>query len=68
MLRDINDFPIEIRRGRIFQLTIAITTQEDGGSMTRFALAQGPRDRGIVTDVPEERSVMDDGCPLLRQL
>jgi hypothetical protein len=24
--------------------------------------------RGIVSDVPEERSVMDDGCPLLMQL
>jgi hypothetical protein len=36
--------------------------------MSRLLWLKARETRGIVNDVPEERSVMDDGCPLLRQL
>jgi hypothetical protein len=67
-LRDINDFPIEIRRADLQTGRLAITTRKDERIDEKVTLAQGLRHRGIVSDVPEELSVMDDGCPLLRQL
>jgi hypothetical protein len=63
------DLPIDIRRGPIFKLTILpLQLEKDERTGEKVALAQGPRDGGIVADAPEERSVMDDGCPLLKQL
>jgi hypothetical protein len=68
LVGDINDFPIGIRRADPPTDDLPFTTQEDDRIDEKVAMAQARETHGIVVDVPEERSAMDDGCPLLKQL